>query len=198
MSSGYDRELLFKEVTGIEVDWMEGYGNAPRIQLQGPAADHAVRHAWFQAGIWKQYPIEDKYLWVLTHPNGFVRYLSHSGKDIDEGGFGGAVFTIYLEGGVRKELRGPWSSRATCVNMVVPEGDHVMDTDQGALRIDAFILLCQQFNFPYYVVRGKSKGSEPESVRVSTRPDGVYKPNGAGDWQNGSLEFEVLYDPKEA
>jgi hypothetical protein len=197
MEKKFDEGLLFQEVTGINVDWMENYGNTPRIQLEGPAADYKVRAAWFQAAIWKQYPIQKSSLWITTHPNGFVRYLSHSGDNRNEGGFGGSNFDIHLEDGTQKVLKGPWSSRATCVNMVVPPEDHVMDTDQGAIRIDAFLALCEKVNFPHYVVRGVKTEGEPEAVRISTRPDGVYKPSGNKCW-DGVGEFEVLYAPKEA
>lgn len=194
----FRKDLLFHEVTGIDVNWMESYGNTPRIKLRGPIEDRGVRKALFGAGIWKQYPVSGTSLWVLTHPNGFVEYLAHSGRDVDEGGFGGAVFTVYVEGGHKKELRGPWSSRATCVNMVLPSEDHIMDTDQGAIRIDAFIELCKAYKFPCYVVRGHVEGeTEPEAVEVSTRPDGIFKPSGMKcmDYKKDA-QYEVLYSPE--
>lgn len=194
----FRKDLLFHEVTGIDVDWMEGWGNTPRIKLRGPIEDGSVRRAHFEASLWKQYRLQDgKSLWVTTHPNGFVRYLSHSGRDVDEGGFGGAVFNIHDERGNPRQLRGPWSSRATCVNMVVEPEDHIMDTDQGAVRIDAFLELCRTYKFPYYVVRGKKEKGEPEAVAVSVRPDGIFKPSGMKcmDYKKDA-QYEVLYSPE--
>ena len=200
MTTGYDRDLLFKEVKGIDVDWMEGWGNSPRIMLRGPCEDYKITRDWFEAGIWKQYPIEDSSLWILTHPNGFVKYMAHSGKDINEDGFGGTFFHIHLEGGVQKVLKGPWSSRATCCNIVLEPQDWIMDLGNMAcaIRIDAFVELCREFKFQYFVVRQQStrKNGEPRAVEVSTRPDGAYKPNGSGQWDNDSAPFDVLYSPE--
>ena len=65
-----------------------------------------------------------------------------------------------------------------------------------AIRIDAFLELCREFKFPYFVVRQQNTGKEPKSVEVSTRPDGVFKPNGNGQWDNDSAPFDVLYSPE--
>lgn len=101
----------------IRINWLEGFGNLPTFTLE-ESLDLLPREECefqFKNGIW--WHIQD---------NGLVRYYAHSGADKNEGGFGGAVFEIRHKG-QQKMLKGPWSSRASYLNTLLPANKQVAE-----------------------------------------------------------------------
>jgi hypothetical protein len=90
------------------VDWKEGYANDPKLQVLvdevTPRSELRFEH---EDGLWVG--IED----------GYVEYYAWSG-DGNDGGYSGRCFEITAVDGGRVILRGPWSSRAGCVNKPRP------------------------------------------------------------------------------
>lgn len=213
----FEPNMLLRVVRGLEVDWMEGYGNTPDLKLNlddGP-------HDYFQEvrgddGIgyrmYEELPLVGGNIYYADHPMGWVKYFTHSGKEnVNGGGFGGAKFGVQLprqdaQGRMSKVLQGPWSSRATVVNMAV---DHhpdlsIMDVHAahnyahiGALKEIAVKALLEHFEFPYYIVRQIAPGKEKNSYSPSTQPDGIIKPSGqrCQDYKDG-LGYDIFWSPK--
>lgn len=91
-------------VLAARVDWKDGFGNAPRLEVLvdeiPPIEAMEFEH---RGGLW------------YAEQDGFVRYFAWDGPD-NEGGFGGRHFQITTVAGEQAMLKGPWSSRAGAMN----------------------------------------------------------------------------------
>lgn len=99
----------------IQIDWMEGYGNHPYINIVGaelpPCADKS-------AAVWERRRCGKTYVHVAVDGD-FVSFFSTDGRPTT--GFGGATFEGTFKDGTKYRYEGAWSSRAGVVNKVFPE-----------------------------------------------------------------------------
>lgn len=199
----FQPDLLNRVVQGMEPEWMENYSNPPDICLIGAKDDP---FNYFQGGVQAdEIPAGGKHLYYGAHPNGLVRYFVHCGNEsVNEGGYGGAAFHVVVEGRGLLTLRGPWSSRASVVNMFVDPKDYVVDIAfrsrylmSTAIRLSALQWLARHHDFPSFILRGRSASrAEQGAITCSTRADGIFKPEGS---KPATLEkwdyYEVFYAP---
>jgi len=103
-------------VKGAKIDWYEGFGNDPKLQLlvDKIPEQHDL--------VYIPYEIGHGYLYLAWHEN-YVHYLYHDPDD--ERGFGGRCFNLRTQDGVHT-VCGPWSSRAGAVNSLLFHGQEVM------------------------------------------------------------------------
>ncbi|MDY6764483.1 MAG: hypothetical protein SV377_02165 [Halobacteria archaeon] len=91
-------------ILDAQVDWRQDVGNDPVLEVlvdETPErSDLRFEH--------------DEGLWVAIE-DGYVQYFAYSGNGND-GGFSGRCFEIMTTEDEQVTLRGPWSSRAGCVN----------------------------------------------------------------------------------
>lgn len=143
----------------IVINWMEGYGNSPRIEIHNfkyttdrAALRYTKRHTIHRAD---QGPI--------------VRYFSSDGKPTN--GFGGAEFSGTFVDGTTFKYQGAWSSRAGAVNIFWPE-DRIVDVDIGmyatAVKADWFIELWRK-QAPDFGLAWVRAGKSIETVIMPTR-----------------------------
>lgn len=95
----------------ININWMKGFGNSPRIELQGIKAP--------------EYPSKTDPIWEklsnglhVARKGDFVFYFYTDGRPTE--GFGGRKFEGTFKDGTTFSYIGAWSSRAGCVNPVNP------------------------------------------------------------------------------
>lgn len=92
------------KVLDAQVDWREDVGNGPRLEvLVDEIPDRSDLRFEQEDGIW------------CAIDNGYVEYFAWSGDGNDDG-YSGRCFEITTVKGESVTLRGPWSSRAGCVN----------------------------------------------------------------------------------
>lgn len=91
-------------ILDAHVDWREDVANDPRLQV---LVDEIPERSELR------FENEDE-LWVAIE-DGFVEYFAWSG-DGNDGGYSGRCFEITTVDGEQVTLKGPWSSRAGCVN----------------------------------------------------------------------------------
>lgn len=106
------------------VDWMEDVANDPRLQVivdEIPSRDDL------------QFQHEGQ-IWCGIN-DGYASYYAWSG-DGNDGGFSGRCYEITMRSGETVTLKGPWSSRAGCVNQrsFGPVLDVRISTDPSALE----------------------------------------------------------------
>jgi len=92
------------KILDAQVDWREDVGKDPRLEV---LVDEIPKRSELL------FEHEDS-LWVAIE-NGYVEYFAWSGEGND-GGYSGRSFEIMTVDGEQVTLRGPWSSRAGCVN----------------------------------------------------------------------------------
>ena len=112
------------ELKAASLDWREDVGNDPRLQVvvdEIPSRDEM------------RFEHEDR-IWLGTK-NGFASYFAWSG-DGNDGGYSGRCYDITMRDGTEVTLKGPWSSRAGCVNQrsFGPVVDVRITTDPSALE----------------------------------------------------------------
>lgn len=91
-------------IEDAQVDWMEGYANDPKLQvLVDEIPDRSELRFEHEDGLW------------VAIENGYVEFFAWSG-DGNDGGYSGRCFEITTVDGEEVTLKGPWSSRAGCVN----------------------------------------------------------------------------------
>lgn len=91
-------------IEDAQVDWKEGYANDPKLQvLVDETPDRSDLRFEHEDGLW------------VAIDNGYVEYFAWSG-DGNDGGYSGRCFEITTVDGEQVTLKGPWSSRAGCVN----------------------------------------------------------------------------------
>jgi hypothetical protein len=90
------------KILKTKIDWMEGYANDPSIYV-----------------LLKNIPNLDELRYrernncYFAEKDGYVNFFHYVKPDR---GFGGREFPIIMEDGTKKILKGPWSSRAGCMN----------------------------------------------------------------------------------
>lgn len=87
-----------------QVDWREDVANDPRLEvLVDEIPDRSDLRFEQEDGIW------------CGIKDGYASYYAWSG-DGNDGGFSGRCFVVTTIDGEQVTLKGPWSSRAGCVN----------------------------------------------------------------------------------
>lgn len=111
-------------ILDAQVEWREEVGNDPRLEL---LVDETPDRSELR------FEHEDG-LWVATD-NGYVEYFAWSG-DGNDGGYSGRCFEITTAEDESVTLKGPWSSRAGCVNKrsLGPVVDVHLTTDPEVLE----------------------------------------------------------------
>jgi len=66
---------------------------------------------------YNSYDVQGNTAYVAFHESGFASFMLHCPKD--ESGFGGRKFTIRMTDGTTREIRGPWSSNSTAINIIL-------------------------------------------------------------------------------
>jgi hypothetical protein len=98
------------KILAASVEWFDTFGNDPELKLLvDKIPDHSELKYESKDGLW------------VAYNNGYVSFYYHSGDDKNHGGFGWDTVNITLVDGTKKSLRGPWSSRAGCVNVAFPD-----------------------------------------------------------------------------
>jgi len=92
------------KILDAQVDWREDVGNDPRLEVLVDETPGRSELRFEHAGG----------LWVAVD-NGYVEYFACSG-DGNDGGYCGRSFEVTTVDGEQVTLKGPWSSRAGCVN----------------------------------------------------------------------------------
>ncbi|RQG98196.1 hypothetical protein [Natrarchaeobius oligotrophus] len=111
-------------IEDASIDWKEEVANDPQLQVvvdEIPSRDEL------------RFEHEDR-IYCAIH-DGFVQYYTWSGEGND-GGYAGRCFTIRMVDGGQITLRGPFSSRAGCVNQrsFGPVVDVRLTTDPSTLE----------------------------------------------------------------
>lgn len=112
------------KILDAQVDWREDVGNDPRLEvLVDEIPDRSELRFEHEDGLW------------CGISDGYVSYFAWSG-DGNDGGFSGRCFEITTTDGEQVTLRGPWSSRAGCVNQrrFGPVVDVRLATDPAVLE----------------------------------------------------------------
>lgn len=178
----FESDLLDREVVGLDVRWYTQYANTPDLVLvkgddEMPYFDGALWRRLADINTTQPYRRPQSSIFVAYHPNGLVKYFAHSGREgVNEGGYGGAIFSIDLEDVGLVRLVGPWSSRAACVNMHLPAEQQIMDVlvrlPRGSLlsaacKVVAAAWLIDREGLPYYIIRGVPRLSDKRLRRYS-------------------------------
>lgn len=90
------------KILNIKVDWMKDWHNHPVLQVlvdKIPKLDEMV--------------YEERNGIYYAEKDGYAHYLYYTAPG---DGFGGSVFDVKMKDGGTRSLKGPWSSRAGCVN----------------------------------------------------------------------------------
>ena len=215
----FDMDVALRCIAGVDVEWRESYNNSPDIIIQ---LHEGVewRDIFAKVGeapgylLYREIPSGSRsHYYYATHPCGLAQYFNHSGDPlINEGGFGGAAFGVQLPDGSSKVLKGPWSSRATCVNMAVSEEDAIADVivrNKGgllsaAIKVQALDALLKHFHPSFSVVRSSERLSrrkgeeyvtkEKPAWTASLSPTEFVKPGGKSYVGSRERGIDVLYD----
>lgn len=173
----------------LKINWREQFSNLPTFTLEEDLALLPRNECEFEFkdGIW----------WYIQ-ANGLVRYFAHSGEDKNEGGFGGANFDILYKG-EPKVLKGPWSSRASYLNTLLPPNKQVAEINLNngkATNMHIGILvseLIDRWSFTdAYLLRSITE-RENGSFTASLAPDCIRKPNGMR--LDPAHKYEVVAEP---
>lgn len=92
------------QIVSCQVDWREDVANPPKLEVL--VDEIPTRNEL-------RFEHEDR-IWCGIK-DGFVSYYAWSG-DGNDGGYSGRCYTITMRDGETVTLKGPWSSRAGCVN----------------------------------------------------------------------------------
>jgi len=92
------------KILGIDIDWMLGYGNDPRIMVKVDKLPDLNNLIYEQKGN----------LYFSHTIDGYVNFYAVNA--LRETGYGGRSFTLNMANGTTKVLKGPWSSRAGVMN----------------------------------------------------------------------------------
>ena len=99
------------KIISSDVDWHEGWANRANLVVtvdRVPSFDEGS-YIELKRGIGGLY-------W--SDNDGMVHFFAHD--KYNESGYGGREFTIQLENGDAKTIKGPWSSRASAMNNHFP------------------------------------------------------------------------------
>lgn len=92
------------KVLAAKIHKLEGYANPPKLQILVDRLAHLEEFRFRAKDLGSG---ETAYLAEL---NGQVEFFLHNPRR--ETGFGGSVFHIVMEDGSKRDVKGPWSSRA--------------------------------------------------------------------------------------
>jgi hypothetical protein len=93
------------KILNVKVNWAIGWNSRPHMEVlvdKIPDRDSLV------------YEYRDTMF--FAEKDGYVHFLCHNGDDKNHGGYGDSSFFVRMRGGVRKELKGPWSGRSGVTN----------------------------------------------------------------------------------
>lgn len=93
------------KILNARVDWMEGFANDPRLEV---LVDELPE--------WGDMRFRERSGLYYAELEGFVNFMYYGGNGENTGGYGGRHFDLKMTNGMTETLRGPWSSRAGCVN----------------------------------------------------------------------------------
>lgn len=96
------------KITNVEIDWMEAWANDPKLKFTATDVPEFSEYVYTQKGN----------LYFAQHECGLASFFSHDPGN--ESGFGGGEFTLQLDTGDTKTIKGPWSSRCSVLNMHFP------------------------------------------------------------------------------
>lgn len=121
----------------VKIDWMRGYGNSPRIILEGikvPAWPHKDDPVWQKV---------DGFHYCRKGP--FVFYFHTDGRPTE--GYGGRIFEGTFIDGSTFRYKGAWSSRAGALNRMLRFCEYIVDVsaDYCAVAVSADYL-CSIWN----------------------------------------------------
>jgi hypothetical protein len=175
----------------LKIDWALGWGNLPSLVIEEDLALIAMDECEFQF---------NNGIWYHIQKNGLVRYFAHSGRDVNEGGFGGAVFN-FLYNGKPHRVVGPWSSRASALNTRLPEEEQVADiklinTSKYPTHCGILIseLVTRWNSEDAYLLRALNRYSDEHGpVTASLANDCIKKPDGFITDQN--YEYQIFAEP---
>ncbi len=173
----------------ININWLEGLGNLPQIIIEDDL-DMMPREDC-------EYTFVDG-MWYHIQKNGIVRYFSHNGKDVNQGGFGGASFT-FLHKGQPKTLMGPWSGRASYLNMFLKPEYQVADVTvyNGRNSISCGILVSKLITLwdqDAYLLRSTDKNKpEQGAITASLAPNCILKPDNSR--YDPAYDYQVFAEP---
>lgn len=107
------------EITSASIEWYDEAMNRPKFHIDIYPSKSPVQR------IYKAFPLKDGTMYVWEEPGGvLVDYFYEN--PLNQQGYGGRVFEIQLEDGTKREVKGPWSSRAGCVNDI-PGAPKIVD-----------------------------------------------------------------------
>jgi hypothetical protein len=96
------------QIVDLCVDWREGWGNNPKWE--------ALLSAEPQYWETNRLPIWEKRGSMYRAEQGIVVHYYHWAGPGNTGGFGGSEYGLTMKDGSTVTLKGPWSSRSSCVN----------------------------------------------------------------------------------
>lgn len=99
------------KIVHLSVDWMEGWGNSPRLIVTFDAE---------APGVYRE--VGDGLLLSVVGER--ADWFAYSGPGT---GYGGRSFPITMADGSKRVLIGPWSGSSGDVNIRVPEAEHVVE-----------------------------------------------------------------------
>ena len=179
----FQPEALEATIKGLTYDWCEGLGNHPRIApvlVDSVAYYNRVSPDEF---VYTQYGSR----WLGRHPSGLREFISHTGSRHNEGGFGGAKFTLNMADGSKRKLIGPWSGRAGIYNdieLIVDSFPHAITLEALCYVLDKHkrlgiltpgLYIVEQHRTP--LMRDDPKDGE-RWFMPSKAPDRIVKPSG--------------------
>ena len=92
------------KILAAHVEWNEQYANHPNLFIETDKIPN-----------WETMRYEERGGIYYAEREGFASYFYYIHPDV---GFGGREFPITMKDGTKKVLKGPWSSRAACVNLM--------------------------------------------------------------------------------
>jgi len=103
----------------------KGYSNehlAIRLEMTESGFDAIRERMRYQS-----YKIGSRTLyWACDEESGFVEFFAHDPSD--EVGYGGRIFKVTMQDGSKIEVKGPWSSRNSIMNLYFPHSIEVTIT----------------------------------------------------------------------
>lgn len=134
----------------ININWMKGFGNSPRIELQGIKVP--------------EYPSKTDPIWEklsnglhVARKGDFVFYFYTDGRPTE--GFGGRMFEGTFKDGTTFSYKGAWSSRAGCVNPVYH--DQIVDVTVGSIATAVTLeFLDRNWNYRNVALHRRMQGDD--------------------------------------
>ena len=113
------------KITNPEINWMEGWANDPSLSITATGVPKNDDYIYTQ---------KDN-LYFALHESGCASFFAHSPGN--QTGFGGREFTLQMQDGDAKTIKGPWSSRCSVMNMYFPHTFEVtINGCSGYLDVD--------------------------------------------------------------